>query len=127
MKLFLENIELFRDLARFESGQTSFDFHNDFDFSGWSYVDHDLVFGFKRSSDVFRVELTFRNAELLELKFDNTRDADTLTIDTLYRGRLETNGELYDTSADGRFCIYFDFLDGFQGRFLCEGVEIQSS
>ncbi len=123
----VEKLELFRDLARMECGTAYFDFHNDFDFSGWSYSDQTLIFCFTRPTDDLRVELTFRGVDLLEVRFNNGRDSEALTIDTLYRGRLEIEGDLLDVSADGRFCIYFDFLDGFYGRFLCEGLEVTSS
>lgn len=127
MNSVVEKLELFRDLARMACGPAFFDFHNDFDFSGWSYSDRTLIFCFTRPTDDLRVELTFRSVDFLEANFDNSRDSETLTLDTLYRGRLEIEGALRDVSADGRFCIYFDFIDGFDGRFLCEGLEVTSS
>ncbi|MCA6451223.1 MAG: hypothetical protein IM598_15900 [Chitinophagaceae bacterium] len=118
----LIDVKLFEDLNQREFGKKYYDFHNDFVCSNISLVDSCFILLMKSISADFIVSIKFLNAEIQKMEFGLNSINNGLTIDSLYRGRIEKNGELLDLSIDGKSLCYLEFYEGQRIEILCTDI-----
>lgn len=119
------NIELFKNLAQYNLGNEYYDFHNDFDCIKISLEEKYLTLVFKSITEDFIVTIKFKDVLLLTLNFEFMSKIEPLTIDSLYRGRLEINGELFEFTNNGNSFFYIEFYEGQKIEFFCSSVEVK--
>lgn len=117
------SIEFIKNLAQYDYNNQYYDFHSDYNCEKIFYSDGILVILFKRLIDGFLSSLKFIDVKITTMDFFNVKEVDGLTLDNLYRGRVEINGELVGISEDGRGYFYMEFYEGqkleFWARSIC--------
>src|SRR5262245_58274690 len=105
-------IELFKNLAQYNYDNQYYDFHNDYNCNKIVYSDSALSILFKRLNDDDSLSLRFTEVKITALDFFNMKEVESLTLDNLYRGRSEHNGELFEVSENGQGYFYLEFYEG---------------
>lgn len=121
--------ELFQSLVELDINGFSIDLHNEYDCTSFTY-----------NSNVNEFQLNFKSINentiypLVALKFEqvtfhkfNVGLATTprsRTIDSIYRGRFEANGDLHEYTEDGRPFYYLDFLETYSFQFFSKDLVI---
>jgi len=119
------SIEFFKNLTQYDYDNRYYDFHNDYSCEKLSYSDGVLLFLFKSLiGDIF-LSLKFTGVKIITLNFFNVKDVENLTLDNLYRGRVELNGELIEVSEDGKGYFYLEFYEGQKLEFWANGISIE--
>ncbi len=116
------SIEFFKNLAQYDYNNQYYDFHNDYNCEKLSYSDGILIILFKSLIDGIFLSLKFTDVKIVTLDFFNVKD---LTLDNLYRGRSELNGELIEVSEDGKGYFYLEFYEGQKLEFWSNGIKIE--
>lgn len=91
------------------------DLHNDYDCHSISYADvsKELYLRFELCEDNERkVDLVFKEVEINKMSFNLGDLEDVKTIDSLYRGKYEVEGELREFTDDGKSYYYVEFCSG---------------
>jgi len=121
------SIELFKNLAQYYYDNQYYDFHNDYSCKKIFYSNGLLTFQFKSLIEDIWVALTFLEVNVVMLNFFNINRIKDLTLDNLYRGRTEINGELVETAGNGKCYFYLEFYEGqkmeFWAKYLCAKKE----
>src|SRR5688500_17918871 len=105
------SLEFFKNLAQHDYNNRYYDFHNDYNCEKISYSEGILLIILKKMVDGVLLSLKFTNVKIATISFSNVKEVEGLTIDTLYRGRAELNGELIEVSEDGRAYFYLEFYE----------------
>lgn len=119
------SIEFFKNLAQYDYNNQYYDFHNDYSCEKLSYSDGILLILFKSLIDGIFLSLKFTDVKIIALDFFNVKDVENLTLDNLYRGKFEFNGELVEVSEDGKGYFYLEFYEGQKLEFWTYGVNIE--
>lgn len=121
-----EEIVLFENLAQTEYGGTYFDFHNNFDCVKLTLLTGGfLVLYFKNIVNDQIVKLRFMDATIETLEFFNFDKVENLTIDNLYRGKVEKNGQLIEFGDGDLGYYYLEFDEGQKLEFWSSGLDIE--
>jgi hypothetical protein len=112
----LTDSDILEDVTSITRNGHTIDLHNDFDCVEVTYSNGSLNVMFEQTSqsesEYVKVCIVFKDAEIAKLKLDLANDEDQRTIDTLYRGRFEANGELFEHSTTGKRYFYISFQNG---------------
>ncbi|MFV0468255.1 MAG: hypothetical protein ACK5MK_04915 [Dysgonomonas sp.] len=119
------SIEFFKNLAQYDYNNQYYDFHNDYSCEKLSYSDGILLILFKSLIDGIFLSLKFTDVKIIVLDFFYVKDVENLTLDNLYRGKFEFNGELVEVSEDGKGYFYLEFYEGQKLEFWTYGVNIE--
>lgn len=119
------SIEFLKNIAQYDYNNRYYDFHNDYNCEKLSYSDGILFILFKSLIDGIFLSLKFTDVKITTLDFFNMKEVESLTLDTLYRGRVELNGNLIEVSEDGRGYFYLEFYEGQRLEFWAKDVGIE--
>lgn len=120
-----KNIYFFKDLTQLKYQENYYDLHNDYDCTIIDFNGDNLSFKLKKIKDKTIVILKFSNASITKINFFNEIGVDRLTINILYRGRFEKNGELLDISENNQSYFYMEFEEGQTIEFWAENIIIE--
>jgi hypothetical protein len=95
------SIEFFKNLAQYDYDNRYYDFHNNYSCEELSYSNGILLFLFKSYIDGTFLSLKFTDVKITALDLFNVKDVESLTLDNLYRGKFELNGDLIEISEEG--------------------------
>ncbi|RXK85614.1 hypothetical protein [Filimonas effusa] len=118
------SIEFINDLAQYHYNNHYYDFHNDYTCGQIVYTGKTLALQLNNNTDNSLISLKFTDVIITAINFFNVEETTQLTIDSLYRGRLELNGELIETSEDGNGYFYLEFYEGQKLEFWARSVGI---
>ncbi|MEI6697290.1 MAG: hypothetical protein WCO13_14645 [Bacteroidota bacterium] len=127
MKIDSKNIELLRNLSQFEFGNVYYDFHNDFDCVRISLENNFLIFLFKKIIEGYIISFRFDDVDLVKLEFINFSEFKNLTIDNIYRGRFEKNGQLLEYNNNEKSYFYLEFDQGSKMEFWSKEIVIEKA
>ena len=110
----IKDIKLFENLVDYKE----YDFHN-------NYECYEIMY----SNSILKLFLRNEEGEII-IEFDNViiseihtfGESNIKTIDNLYRGRFERNGELKEFLDDKYGYFYLNFYDGYDMAFWAEKV-----
>ena len=119
------SLNLFKNLAQYDYNNRYYDFHNDYNCENLSYSEETLLIILKKMVDGALLSLKFTDVTIVTIAFSNIKEVEGLTIDTLYRGRAEINGELIEVSEDGRCYFYLEFYEGPKLEFWAKNINIE--
>ncbi|WHY88153.1 hypothetical protein QNH39_10035 [Neobacillus novalis] len=122
--LFAKSIELFENLCQYEFDYNYYDLHNDYDCESVTLKDDILFINFKQEANGNSLSLIFTDVELKQFEFFNVNDSKTLTIDNVYRGRVEIDGELEECLGEKGY-FYLEFYEGQRLEFWAKSVGIK--
>lgn len=123
MEIASNSIELFQNISQFYFRDFNFDFHNDFNCEKLMIQDNILSLIFTNIESRYNVSLLFQNTTLTYCEFDFTDKIESLTIDNLYRGKIEINDTLIEFEND-RSYFYLEFCEGLKIEFWCKSISI---
>ena len=122
-----KKIELFRNLCQFEFENQYYDFHNDYDCKKIFFEKgNSLIFLFKNIKTANLISMRFEEVILNNFIFFNSSNVDCLTIDNIYRGKIEENFELIEFSKDAKGYFYLEFYEGQKMQFWSSGISINN-
>ena len=116
------SIEILKSLTQCDYNTHFYDFHNDYSCEKLCYSEGELLILFKSLIDDISVSLKFTDVKISTFTFFNVKEAENLTLDTLYRGRAELEGELIEMSEDGRGYFYLEFYEGQKLEFWAKSI-----
>lgn len=119
------SIDFFKSLVQYDYDNHYYDFHNNYNCKKFSYSNGILLIIFKSLIDEVLLYLKFTDVKLITLDFFNVKDTENLTLDNLYRGRVEINGDLIETSKDGKGYFYLEFYEGQKLEFWAKSLGIE--
>lgn len=119
------SIEFFKNLVQYDYDNRYYDFHNDYNCEKLSYSDGILLILFKSLVGEILLSLKFTDVKIITLDFFNVKDVENLTLDNLYRGRYELNGDLIELSEDGKGYFYLEFYEGQKLEFWAKSVDVE--
>ena len=125
MKIDSNKIELFKNLSQYDFGDEFYDFHNEFNCVKIFFEYYTLSFFFKKTKDESIVVLKFFNVSIVKMDLAWDLNSDSLTIDSIYRGRFEMNRILYEFSDDGKSYFYLEFNDEKKLEFFSNSLIIE--
>jgi hypothetical protein len=121
-----KSIDLFENLSQGEYEGKYFDFHNDFDCvkilllpSGF------LILLFKNILNGEFVKMKFTHVSIRKMEFFNFNKVENLTIDNLYRGRVEIDGDLLEFKDGDIGYFYLEFDEGQKLEFWSSGFIVE--
>ena len=120
-----KNLELFVDFSQNIFGGKTYDFHNDFICEEILYRSFSLSSKFVNTAENLTVTLIFHNVSIEMMEISTSSSEKVLTLDNLYRGRFELDGELVEFSKNGKSYFYIEFLEGVKIELLCDSVELK--
>jgi hypothetical protein len=118
------SLEFLKNLAQYEYANRFFDFHNDFTCEKIFFSDKKLLILVKNHVSKARFSIEFEDAVITSAVFFNTKDVESLTIDTMYRGRAEVDGKLKEISEDGQGYFYLEFYEGQKLEFWAAHFDV---
>lgn len=119
-----QDILLFQNLAEFEYEGVYYDFHNDYECSLVEYDGSVLRLVFVDSEGRSTVSIRFQNTKLERVHFTPLDTKDTQTIDLMYRGRAERDGEHVEYELQ-RAYFYLEFYEGLSLEFWSESLILE--
>jgi len=119
------SIEFFKNLAQFDYNNLYYDLHNDYNCEKLTFSDGILLIQFKSIIDDKLLFIKFMDTKLVYLNVFNVKEVENLSLDNLYRGRFELNGELIDVSIDGEAYFYLEFYEGQKFEFWAKKMSIE--
>jgi len=119
------SIEFFKNLAQHDYHNRYYDFHNDYNCEKLSYSNGILLILFKSLVGGILLSLKFTDVKIITLDFFNVKGVENLTLDNLYRGRYELNGDLIELSEDGKAYFYLEFYEGQKLEFWAKSVDVE--
>lgn len=122
--LLAKSIEVFKNLVQYDYNNQYYDFHNDYNCEKLTYSDGILLIMFKSVFGEIMVSLKFTEVKIQNMDIFNVRDVENLTIDNLYRGRTELNGDLVEFTETGKGYFYLDFYEGQRMEFWASELSI---
>ena len=122
----VKTIALFENLSQYDFEGQYYDLHNNFCcvrilLNG----DDALVIVFESVIDKSLVMLRFQDVVLKKFEYFNSKEVENLTIDNLYRGRVEIDGKLKEFSDDGKGYFYLEFDEGQKVEFWSKGLTVK--
>ncbi len=120
------NIELFKNLSQYDVKGVYYDFHNDYDCLRVLFDQAILNIIFQNIRDNSLITLRFDDVTLTKVSFYNTSESQNLTVDNLYRGRVEVKGELTELSRDERAYFYLEFYEGQKIEFWARWITLDN-
>ncbi len=121
-----KNVELFKNLSQNVYRDKWIDIHNDFDCVKLIFtIDNLLILWFKGIKDGNIISLRFSNVLITKWEFFNFNKVENLTIDNLYRGKIERDGELLEFNQEGNGYFYLEFDEGQKMEFWSSGFDIE--
>ncbi|MDO5615795.1 MAG: hypothetical protein Q4G16_06370 [Cruoricaptor ignavus] len=118
------SIEFIKNLAQYDYNNNYYDFHNDYSCEKIFYSDSILLIFFKNLIDGFLLSLKFTEVEITTIDFFNVNEIEGLTLDNLYRGRTQLNGDLIEVSEDGKGYFYLEFYEGQKLEFWAKDISV---
>lgn len=122
-----KSIDFFKDLTQMSYLEQFYDLHNDYDCLKINYKNNTLFLELKKIENNDIIFLGFYKASIENLVFFNEKSIDPLTINILYRGRIDKDGVLLDLSKDNQSYFYLEFEDQQSIEFWAEYIVIKSS
>ena len=119
------SIRLFINLAQYNYGNQYYDLHNDYSCEKVSFEDGVLLVIFKSFINDKCLLLKFTDVKITNLSLFSVKGVESLTLDNLYRGRFEINGELIEVADDGKGYFYLEFYEGQKLGFWAKGMDIE--
>ncbi|HLV39849.1 hypothetical protein [Xanthomarina sp.] len=119
------SIEFFKNLAQYDYDNRYYDFHNNYNCEKLSYSNGILLILFKSLVGEILLSLKFTDVKIITLDFFNVKDVENLTLDNLYRGRYELNGDLIELSEEGKGYFYLEFYEGQKLEFWAKSVDVE--
>ncbi len=120
-----KSIELLRNLSQYEYAKEYYDFHNDYDFQKL-YLENDIMrLIFIHITNRYLISLNFKGVEITKALFFNVSNIEYLTVDSLYRGRVEVNGQLLEFSSNDKTYYYLEFYEGQKLEFWAESISVE--
>ncbi|HRB70534.1 MAG: hypothetical protein E2604_10125 [Flavobacterium sp.] len=119
------SIEFFKNLAQYDYDNRYYDFHNDYGCEKLSYSNGILLILFKSLVDGGLLSFKFTDVIIITLDFFNVKEVENLTLDNLYRGRAELNGDVIEISEDGKGYFYLEFYEGQKLEFWAKGIGLE--
>lgn len=121
-----KTIEFFKDLSQYSYDGQYYDLHNNYDCQKISFINGVLLVEFINIVDGALLSLKFTDVKITKALLFNSRNVEgSTTIDNIYRGRMEMDGELIDVSKDGRAYFYLEFYEGQVFEFWAQSVGIE--
>ena len=108
----LKTFNYFKNLSQEDYNGKYIDFHNDFDCIKVILIDKVLFIIFKSIIDEQIIKFKFLNVTIRLFEFANTFNVKNLTIDNLYRGKIEENGNLIEFKSGSKGYFYLEFDEG---------------
>jgi hypothetical protein len=124
--LLAKSIEFLKDLCQYEFDYRYYDLHNDYECESVSLKDNVLFIKFKQETNGNNLSLIFTDVEVKQFDFFNPRDSKTITIDSMYRGKVVIDGELKEFLGEKGY-FYLEFYEGQRLEFWAKSVEIEES
>ena len=127
MQLIAE-IEILKDLTQIQSPNGNVDLHNEFICKSILFDKQALKLEFVKLDNGFSYLLQFHSVAIthIDFLFELNTILD-MTVDTLYRGRYEVDGKLFDLSDDRKGYMYLEFVEGQKMEFWAMGMSIEES
>lgn len=122
-----KSIDFFKDLTQISYLEQFYDLHNDYDCLKINYKNNTLFLELKKIENNDIIFLGFYKASIENLVFFNEKSIHPLTINILYRGRIDKDGVLLDLSKDDQSYFYLEFEDQQSIEFWAEYIVIKSS
>ena len=119
------SIEFFKNLTQSDYNNRCYDFHNDYNCEKIYYSKGILLLMLKKISSRNFLSLKFTDVNITTIDFFNLKEVEGLTIDTLYRGRAELDGELIEVSEDGKGYFYLEFHEGQKLEFWAKYISVE--
>lgn len=119
------SIEFFKNLAQYDYDNRYYDFHNNYGCEKLLYSNGILLILMKSIVDGVLLSLKFTDVKIITLDFFNIKDIENLTLDNLYRGRAELNGNLIEVSEDGKGYFYLEFYEGQKLEFWAKDMGVE--
>ena len=126
MKISAKDLEIIRNLAQIEIDNSYYDFHNDYDCIKIMFENNSLILFFKHIVGGNLISFGFNEAIIEKFDFFNFYEFKNLTIDTLYRGRFESNGNLTEFNDEGKSYFYLEFVEGANIELWCESIIVEN-
>lgn len=121
----IDTPELLNNIAQLECDAGYFDFHNDFNCTGLLLDQEKLVLNMKHSVTGVNIGLVFSGVTFAKVDFSYEKPVlENLTMDSLYRGRFEIDGNLYEYDSMNRSYFYLEFYEGHKIEFFSSGLEL---
>ncbi len=121
------SIEFFKNLAQYDYDGKYYDLHNDYDCEKIFLKEEILSLCLKKNSmESMVIFLKFTDVEMTMMNFFNFNEVKNLTIDNIYRGRFEIDGQLNEVSSNGKAYFYVDFYEGQSLEFWAKSVEMKN-
>jgi hypothetical protein len=121
----LENYPLFENISVLKLVTGVIDLHNDFDFIEFvlDQENKQIFLSFSKMADSRIVfNLIFEAVEIKKIKIKQFTIPDKITLDNLYRGKVECNGLLIEKNDSNASYFYLDFLEDIQFEFWALSV-----
>jgi len=121
-----KDLDLFKNLCDWDLNPDEYwDLHNDFECVRIINEKGLLKFVFKSISDATNfLYLEFMDTELTHLDLSLAEPLATLTLDNVYRGRFQVNGDLIEFDQQQRGYFYLEFYEGPMFEFWSSGVSL---
>lgn len=119
------SIDFFKNLAQSEYNNKYYDFHNDFHCEKIVYLDGTLSIVLKSLISEDFLSLKFLEVQPTVIDFFNLKEVQGLTLDNLYRGRIEINGDLIEVSEEGKGYFYLEFYEGQKMEFWAKSINLE--
>ena len=120
------SIEFIINLAQYDYGNRYFDFHNEYSCEKLSYCNGILLLCFENLISGDKVSLKFIDVNITAVEYFSGKGIEGLTLDLLYRGRVELNGNLIEISEDGKGYFYLEFYEGQSMEFWAKGLCLET-
>jgi hypothetical protein len=117
----MDNIKLFENLAQNNYNGQYYDFHNNYLCTKILVKDNVLTLFFTNNDNAI-ISLQFQDVSIEYLEFFNVKNINHLTIDNIYRGRYEKDGELVDITKSGKYYFYLEFVEGQKVEFFARNI-----
>ncbi|CRK84795.1 hypothetical protein [Neobacillus massiliamazoniensis] len=121
-----KSIEFLENLCKYKFDYHYYDLHNDFDCESVSLKDNVLFINFKQEANGKSLSLIFTDVEVKGFDFFNVSDSKILTIDNVYRGKVEIDGELKEFLGEKGY-FFLEFYEGQRLEFWAKCVGIEKS
>lgn len=123
-----KNIELFENLSQSEYKGKFIDFHNDYMCVKILLSPKNLFeILFENLIDKSHVKLVFSNVIIVKMIFFNSSKVENLTIDNLYRGKIEDGNKLIEFKDSNKGYFYLEFYEGQKIEFWSTGLKVEDS
>jgi len=119
------SIELFKNLIQYDYDGLYYDFHNDYICEKLSCSNGILRILLKSLVNGNFLSLKFLEVKVTDFIFFNVERTDSLTLDNLYRGRFEFNGELIEVYREDFGYFYLEFYEGQKLEFWAKHIDVK--